>query len=172
MTPKASAHCFAPIVDPNAHILIVGSIPGRMSLDAGEYYAHPRNAFWPIMSRLLGFDICASYTTRTRALTSAGITVWDVLQSCIREGSLDANIDGQSLVVNDFVTFFRNHPHIRQVCFNGTKAYTCYRQSVLKQVNCSTIHYSRLPSTSPANAAVSLEEDKFTAWQMHILSDA
>lgn len=163
-------HCFEPIEDNNASILIVGSIPGQMSLHAGEYYAHPRNAFWPIMSRLLGFNADASYPSRTSALKMARIAVWDVVKSCIREGSLDANIDSNSLVINDFTTFFSNHPHIMQVCFNGTKAQTYYKRFVLKQVNCSTIRYSQLPSTSPANAAISLEE-KFKAWQMHILSD-
>lgn len=103
-------HSFDPIAAPDAEILILGSMPGRASLAAGQYYAHAQNAFWRIMAELLGFDATAPYAERTQALKSARIALWDVLHSCEREGSLDTNIDRETLVANDFAAFLREHP--------------------------------------------------------------
>ena len=86
------ARCFPPIASPDARILILGSMPGRASLAAGQYYAHPRNAFWPIMGSLLDFDASRDYPARVDALKVAGIAVWDILDSCHRPGSLDSAI--------------------------------------------------------------------------------
>lgn len=88
---EALSHCFEPIADRNAQILILGSMPGRESLEARQYYANRRNAFWKIMAELLVFDPASSYEARVHALRSARIALWDVLQACKRVGSLDAN---------------------------------------------------------------------------------
>src|SRR5512147_1506757 len=120
---------FAPIAAPDARVLVLGSMPGRASLDAGQYYAHPRNAFWRIASDLLRFDPGASYAVRKKALTSARIALWDVLHSCVREGSLDARIEEEA--ANDFDRFFRSHPAISHVFFNGAKAEASFRRHVL-----------------------------------------
>ena len=101
--------CFEPVADSNSEILILGSMPGRESLAAEQYYAHRRNAFWKIMSDLLGFDPDSSYGTRLQELKTARIALWDVLQSCTRVGSLDSSIDAGSITVNDFQSFFRTH---------------------------------------------------------------
>ena len=88
----AHIYSFAPIAERNAGILILGSMPGRASLAAGQYYAHAQNAFWRIISELLQFDPVSSYAVRVQALKSARIALWDVLRSCKREGSLDSMI--------------------------------------------------------------------------------
>jgi hypoxanthine-DNA glycosylase len=156
--------CFEPIAAPDSEILILGSMPGRESLAAGQYYANRRNAFWKIMAELLGFDPDSPYETRVHELKAARIALWDVLQSCTRVGSLDAKIDADSITVNDFQDFFHTHNKIRTVFFNGAKAESTYRQYVLPTVGAIPINYMRLPSTSPAHASLSYEQ-KLQAWQ-------
>ena len=148
-------YCFAPIEDRNAKALILGSIPGRASLAANEYYAHPQNAFWRILSELLQFDVKSAYPAKTQFLQSAGIALWDVLQSCSRNGSLDAMIDSGSEVANNFDSFFQSHKQITHVFFNGAKAETCFNRHVLGKIDSTSLSYLRLPSTSPANASMS-----------------
>lgn len=153
---------FRPIEDGNAEILILGSMPGRASLAARQYYAHPRNAFWRIACELLRLDPASSYEARVRALRSARIALWDVLHSCTREGSLDARIENG--VANDFRTFFRTHGKIRRVFFNGATAEASFRRYVLPQIGGVALRYRRLPSTSPANASMSAAR-KLRAWR-------
>ena len=154
---------FAPVASRNARLLILGSMPGEASLKAGQYYAHPRNAFWPILLQWLGLEAGAPYAERLDALRSSGIALWDVLQSCRRSGSLDSAIEPESVVVNDFAAFFARHSHISQVCFNGAAAERCYQQHVLPEVGHLPLAYVRLPSTSPAHAALSPVK-KAAAW--------
>ena len=156
---------FEPTEDRNAEILILGSMPGRASLIAGRYYAHARNAFWRIISELLQLDATASYGMRVRALKSARIALWDVLHSCSREGSLDSMIEPGSQTANDFPAFFRTHRKISHVFFNGAKAEVCFKRHVLRDIDDGSATYARLPSTSPANAAMSFA-DKLGAWQV------
>ena len=156
------ARGFSPIARPDARILILGSMPGQASLAAGQYYAHPRNAFWPIMGALLGFDPALSYPERAAMLTAAGIALWDVLHACSRLGSLDSAIAPDSVEPNDFAAFFAAHPHIGHVFFNGTTAATLFRRHYPEQSR--TFHLVRLPSTSPAHASRNFA-DKLAAWQ-------
>lgn len=156
--------CFEPVADSNSKILLLGSMPGRESLAAEQYYAHRRNAFWRIMSDLLGFDRNSSYEARLQELKKARIALWDVLQSCTRVGSLDSNIDADSITVNDFRSFFRTHDKIQAVFFNGAMAESAYRQYVLPTVGNLPVSYLRLPSTSPAHASLSYEQ-KLQAWR-------
>jgi hypoxanthine-DNA glycosylase len=155
---------FPPITDSNATILILGSMPGQESLRAGQYYAHPRNAFWAIMGELIGAYPAIPYASRTRILQLSGIALWDVLASCHRPGSLDADIDAATLVSNDFESFFLAHPGIRQVCFNGAMAEKCFRRHVQPVLQPGSLHYLRLPSTSPAHASMPYPQ-KLSAWQ-------
>ncbi len=159
------ATSFAPVAAPDARILILGSMPGVASLRAQRYYAHPRNAFWPIMAALLGFDVDAAYEERLQQLKRARIALWDVLESCYRPGSLDSAIDPASQVANDFDEFFRHHPRIELVCFNGGKAATTFRRQVLPTLQTGNLRYLQLPSTSPAHAARSFEQ-KLAQWRM------
>ena len=142
-------------------------MPGAASLAAGQYYAHPRNHFWPIMGRLLGAGPELPYAKRVRRLKSSGIALWDVLESCVRPGSLDADIEEGSIAVNDFAGFFDAHPRIGAVFFNGAKAESAYRRHVLQGLPspACTLPVCRLPSTSPAYAALSLGR-KLALWEM------
>jgi hypoxanthine-DNA glycosylase len=153
---------FAPIAGRRARILILGSMPGRASLEAGQYYAHARNAFWRILSELLGIAPRATYRARKAALLAANIALWDVLHSCDRHGSsLDSRIEAE--VANDFASFFRSHARITHVFFNGAKAEASYRRHVLPGLGVA-LRYARLPSTSPANASVPYRH-KLAAWR-------
>ena len=156
---------FAPIADARARILILGSMPGAASLAAGQYYAHAQNLFWRILGEITGAAPSLPYATRARALKSSGIALWDVLESCAREGSLDADIDDATIRANDFVSFYRAHPRIVQVFFNGVKAEACYRRYVLPLLanGPASPAYQRLPLTSPANASMS-RAHKLRAW--------
>lgn len=160
----AVATSFAPVAEPSARILILGSMPGVASLQVQRYYAHPRNAFWPIMANLLGFAADERYEQRLQHLMAAKIALWDVLESCYRPGSLDSDIDPNSQVANDFNHFFCDHPRIERVCFNGSKAETVFRRQVLPTLTRRDLRYVRLPSTSPAHAARSFEQ-KLAQWR-------
>jgi TDG/mug DNA glycosylase family protein len=156
---------FPPIADRTAETLILGSMPGEASLAASQYYAHPQNAFWRIMGSLLDFDPILPYAARVRAVKAAKIAVWDVLNSCTRPGSLDASIDRETLIPNDFAAFFRGHPRIRRVFFNGSTAEALFNRHVKNGLVLGRVGFTRLPSTSPAHAARSFE-DKLRAWRV------
>lgn len=156
---------FAPVAAPDARILILGSMPGVASLEAGQYYAHPRNAFWPIMGALFGAGPDLPYAERVVQLMASGVAVWDVLQACEREGSLDSNI--RSEVPNDFAAFFRTHPSIRRIGLNGGKAAAAFRKHVVRQ-GPPLAEIVTLPSTSPAHAARSVEM-KCALWKAALL---
>lgn len=160
----ARVHSFAPIADENAEVLILGSMPGLASLTANQYYAHPQNAFWRIIAELLQFDATSPYPTKIQALKSARIALWDVLQSCSREGSLDAKIENDTHTANDFQTFFSTHKKITRIFFNGAKAEECFKRYGLQKFAGSAVIYLRLPSTSPANASLSFAQ-KLDAWR-------
>lgn len=140
-------------------------MPGIASLRASQYYAHPRNGFWPIMETLWNIPADASYAARVRAVKQAGIAIWDVLASCQRRSSLDSDIDPRSIAVNDFAGFFRTHAAIRTIAFNGGTAAQLFRRHVLPGLDASLreLPMLQLPSTSPANARLTLA-DKRRAW--------
>lgn len=148
---------FPPIETPEATVLILGTMPSVASLRAGQYYAHPRNAFWPIVARVVGFDVASAYSERLRRVNAARVAVWDVLASCTRPGSLDSRIVDLSAVPNDFNDFFAKHPAIVRVCFNGAKAEALFRRHVAASLSDARLDYVRLPSTSPANASIAFE---------------
>jgi len=155
---------FPSVADRDARILILGSIPGVESLRQQQYYAHPRNAFWPIMGRLFGFDASLTYADRLAQLRKNGVALWDVAHRCIRPGSLDSAIDHASVEPNDFVSFFQIHKEIHHICFNGRKAEELFRRMVSPHL--ATIPECHLlPSTSPAHAALDLEQ-KLARWRL------
>lgn len=156
---------FPPIAAPDARILILGSMPGIASLEAAQYYAHPRNAFWPIMGALFGAGPEQPYADRTACLKAQRVAVWDVLQLCVREGSLDADIRAE--VPNDFAAFFAAHPRIRRIGLNGGKAAASFRKHAAMHMPVGA-EAVILPSTSPAHAARSLET-KLSLWRAALL---
>lgn len=164
---EISKEGFAPIVAADAKILILGSMPGEASLLKQQYYGHPRNTFWPIMDALLGIGTAVCYQQRKELLIAHGVAVWDVLQSCNRLGSLDANIQTDSVKINKLEDLFAGCELIRYVFFNGGMAEKLYQKHVLPDVRYqfSYLEYLRLPSTSPANASLTLEQ-KIEAWKV------
>lgn len=155
---------FPPIARADARVLILGSMPGVASLKAGEYYAHPQNAFWRIMGDLIGAGRELEYLARARTLMEHRIALWDVMQTCVRPGSGDSEIVEESIVPNDFAAFFATHPRVHRVYFNGTKAEQTYRRYVLQDVP-RELDYVRLPSTSPAHASRTYKQ-KLVAWRV------
>jgi len=155
---------FKPICNPDAEILILGSMPGERSLQMRQYYAWPHNAFWPIMGELIQFDPAAPYSKRCRALADVKVALWDVLASCQRKGSLDGDIKNEK--VNDFAKFFNSHKHIKAVFFNGQKAQKLFRRYVLKKLpgKFDGLDFKVLPSTSPAYASMKFEQ-KLNCWR-------
>ena len=148
-------HAFPPLVDEHAHTLILGSMPGEASLQAGQYYAHPRNGFWPIVAEVLGFAADLPYPERCAALLARGCALWDVLATCERAGSLDADI--RNGTPNNFPAFFADNPRITRVFFNGSTAEGEFRRKVMPRLELGEgrpLTLCRLPSTSPAYAAL------------------
>jgi len=140
----------------SAERLILGTMPGKASLAAQQYYAHPRNHFWGFITTLLGLPEVLTYDARCEALVARRIALWDVLKACTRGSSLDADIDTASIVPNDFHDFLAAHPRITRIYFNGAKAEALYLRHVLPQLpaELADIETLRLPSTSPANASI------------------
>jgi len=147
-------------------VLILGTMPGKQSLAAQQYYAHPQNAFWRILGELLQFDAESDYATRIELLRQSRIALWDVLKFCVRESSLDTDIERSSEIPNEIAQLLRTQRTIQRVCFNGAKAAQLYRRHVLPQLPHAfrTIEYIALPSTSPAHAGMRYAQ-KLEAWR-------
>ncbi|HMD73383.1 MAG TPA: DNA-deoxyinosine glycosylase [Steroidobacteraceae bacterium] len=156
---------FAPISAASARILILGSLPGQMSLQRGEYYAQPHNAFWRIMGALFDAGPNLPYAERKRRLIAQDVAVWDVCASARRAGSLDASIASTSVVPNDFVGFYAAHPRIESIGLNGAAAAVLYERLVERTLAqpLTRMRRVRLPSTSPAHASMSFDQ-KLAAW--------
>lgn len=148
---------FAPILGAHTRVLILGSFPSVASLHAGHYYAHPRNAFWPILSEILGVPLVElPFEQRYQALRQHGVGLWDVVRQCQRQGSLDAAIRGVSVHEADAV--LRPLP-VKRLVFNGKTAAhwgASYAPWVSDRVTA--------PSTSPAHAGMPYAA-KLAAWQ-------
>ncbi len=153
---------FPPILGAAPRFLILGSLPSQASLAAGQYYAHPRNAFWPILGAIFGFDATLPYETRVDKLKAARIAVWDVCAAAHRPGSLDSAIAPDTVTPNNFAALFARHPTIRTVLLNGGTAADLFKSRVLPTLEtCPDRH--RMPSTSPAHAGMRFD-DKRRHW--------
>jgi hypoxanthine-DNA glycosylase len=147
-----------PVLSPNSRLIVLGSFPGRASLAAQQYYAHPRNHFWPILSALWGVDLPGlPYPQRVQVLRDRGLALWDVYASCRREGSLDSAIE--DAVLNDLPSLRLHAPLLQAVAHNGGESARSMR---ITRTLGLPVH--RLPSTSPANASWSFER-KLAAWR-------
>jgi hypoxanthine-DNA glycosylase len=157
---------FAPVVNSSSRVLVLGSMPGKVSLLAGEYYAHPRNLFWRLMEDLLGVDRSATYPERIAQLLARRVALWDVLKTCTGASSLDSDILPASIVANDFAGLFQAYPKLEVVCFNGAKAAASFRRHVLPGLGGrKDVVFHPLPSTSPANASIPLAK-KLADWRV------
>lgn len=153
---------FPPVLDRRTRILVLGSFPGEASLAAQQYYAHPRNQFWRLLSAVLDDDLASlPYEQRLLQLLTHRIGVWDVIALCEREGSLDTAI--RRAQANDFALLKRQSPDLFRVCFNGKTSGKFAHQ--FAAAGFSTLV---LPSSSPANAQFSFEQ-KLAQWRNIIL---
>jgi TDG/mug DNA glycosylase family protein len=148
-----------PVYGESVEVLILGSFPSRQSLEKKEYYGNPQNHFWHIIEALFNIDRHIPYTVRISRLTEHRIALWDVLSGCCRDGSADVHI--REPVFNDIAGFLIEHRTIRLVALNGTTAGRYYHKQKISTLVPAVI----LPSTSPANARVSLPE-KVRAWSI------
>lgn len=143
----------APVIGPAPRLLILGSMPGVASLEAGRYYAHPRNAFWPILGELIGLDPVGDYAARCRTLVERGIALWDVVAECVRPGSLDARIAAGTVKANPIDRLLASEPGLSAIAFNGRTAEQLFRRHLLPRLP-RPVALLGLPSTSPAHAAL------------------
>lgn len=153
-----------PIIDENTKVLIVGSMPSVQSLEKQQYYGNARNHFWPIIATLVEEEMPDDYAQRVALLKKNGIGLWDSIQSCERQGSLDTNIRNE--VANDFAWLFREYPHIKAVLFNGAKAFDVFKKHVgLDRL--AGYDYQKMPSTSPIPGKnIKTFEQKIEAWRV------
>jgi len=154
---------FRPIVTPQSKLLILGTMPGEKSLELQQYYGNRGNQFWKLMFTILNVPFTLNYHERLELLLKHDIALWDVLQYCEREGSLDSNIKNE--VANDFESFYSEHPAIKNVFFSSKNAAAYYDKYVGRRTD---IIYDVLPSPSGANASKSFSE-KLGEWQKKIL---
>jgi hypoxanthine-DNA glycosylase len=161
LTPRIAApvkRSFPPIVDRQARALVLGTLPGEESLRRQEYYAHPRNLFWPIVFALFDAPPTADYDARLAFVAARGIALWDVCESCVREASADATIRGE--YPNAIDDLLDAHPKIRSVAFNGTGARRLHDRHFARRPD---LAYLALPSTSPAHASIDFA-GKLSRW--------
>lgn len=161
---------FDPLLSKTMHTLVLGTMPGQKSLQLKQYYAHPRNALWPILCAIVNGEKPTykvhqqlSYGERCKLITNAGFGLWDVLASCERPGSLDGNIVRESEYPNDIPALLRQHPDVERIVCNGRTAEKLFQRHILGQLDAPLPTIVCLPSTSPAMAALSLIE-KFERW--------
>ena len=148
----------APVVDADTRLVVLGSFPGVASLQAQQYYGHPRNHFWPILGALWGLDLMPlAYPQRLAAARAHGLGIWDVYAHCEREGSLDTAIRRAQL--NDLAGLRRLAPRLEGIAHNGGES-----ARAMRATGALGLPVYRLPSTSPANASWSFER-KLAAWR-------
>ncbi len=158
---------FPPLVGSSPRWLILGSFPSVASLAAQGYYSHPRNAFWPIMGALFGFDPALPYPERAARLMAAGVALWDVIGQCRRFGSRDEAIARDSIVVNDINALITSHPSLTCIVTNGsvaTRLFCRYFWRNLPEEERARLTHHPAPSTSPAHASRSFAE-KVALWR-------
>ena len=154
---------FGYVARADAHVLILGSLPGKVSLERGKYYAQPYNAFWRIMGELAGASRDLPYPDRLNLLKQNHIALWDVCATGFRAGSLDSAIQLATVKANDISDFLRMHTGVRLICFNGRKAHEIFVRKVQQEPRAlfERIRYAVLPSTSPAHAGMPYQQKLF-----------
>lgn len=149
-----------PLIDNSSRILILGTMPGDQSIARQQYYGNRGNHFWKIMFLIFDKDYSLSYDDRKALIKANRIALWNVLASCIREGSSDARITNE--VANDFTDLHIQYPAIRYIFFESKTAARWYQKYVIPHPD---ILYHTLPSTSGLNAGISFSQ-KVEMWQI------
>ena len=152
---------FAPVVNHNTKLLVLGSLPGEKSLAQNQYYGNSQNRFWMLMSEALGVELVAlTYPMRLQTWLNNGVGLWDVVAQAHREGSLDSNIRNQTN--NDLISLFATLPQLATIAFNGGTA----ARIGLKVLGQYAERYRiiQLPSSSPAYTLT--YEKKLAAWRV------
>lgn len=152
-------HTIPPVCDAHSHTLVLGSFPSVKSRESGFFYGHPQNRFWRVLATVFQEHIAETTEEKTALLLRHGIALWDVIASCDIAGSSDSSIE--NVVPNDIGTLLRTHPSITRVFTNGGTAHALYLKHCMTNTNIADVP---LPSTSPANAAFSLER-LVAVWQ-------
>jgi double-stranded uracil-DNA glycosylase len=167
---KGWAEGFPPVEPRQARVLVLGSLPSQESIRRGEYYAHPRNAFWPIMGELFGAGQGLPYAPRLQVLAERGLMLWDVLRAAERRGSMDSAIHPRRAEANDIPRLMTRHPELRRIVFNGGAAEALFQRHVFPRggERLAGLDRVRLPSTSPAHASRSFEE-KLDLWRLALM---
>ena len=154
---------FAPIIFPDSEILILGTMPGEKSLELQQYYGNRGNQFWKLLFTILNQPFSTDYEVRKDLLKRHKIALWDVLQYCEREGSLDSKIKNEQ--PNDFNSFYSNFPNIKAVLFSSKNAFAYYNKYAEQE---NEVMYDVLPSPSGANASMPFLK-KLAVWEEKIL---
>lgn len=162
---SSRVHSIEPIIGHNPRIMILGSMPGIISINAVQYYANPRNLFWAVLADLFGIDIDCSYESKIQQIQQLPLIVWDTLKTCRREGSLDSKILNTDIEANDIVALLRQFPTVEAIAFNGIASAKYFDRLVKPQLATDLdIELLKMPSTSPANAAMKREQ-KIELWR-------
>ncbi|WP_368654475.1 DNA-deoxyinosine glycosylase [Ornithinibacillus sp. 4-3] len=157
-------HSFPAVLPKNPRVLILGSMPSVKSLEKQEYYGNPRNHFWPIMFELFQQKPLETYSEKIAFLKGKKIALWDVIQNCFRQGSLDANIIEEE--PNDIFQLLDTFPSLKLIGCNGTKAYQTF-QKHFKNLEKYDVEVIQLPSTSPIPGKYTKSfSEKVEAWSI------
>jgi TDG/mug DNA glycosylase family protein len=161
----AKVHSIEPIIGRNPRIIILGSMPGIISINAIQYYANPRNLFWMVLADLFGIDINCSYESKVQQVQQLPIIIWDTLKSCHREGSLDSKILSTDLEANDIGALLKQFPTVQAIAFNGGASAKYFDRLVKPQLSKDlSVELFKMPSTSPANAGMK-QQQKLEIWR-------
>jgi len=166
---------FAPLIGQGAHTLVLGTMPGQKSLQAQQYYAHPRNALWPILCAIAtrslpSYDVHhqLSYEERCTLILDTGFALWDVLDSCVRPGSLDSRIERDTEQPNAIAALLAKHVSIELIVCNGQTSRALFKRHIEHTLGPTAPSIIQLPSTSPAMATLNLQA-KHDKWRSAIV---
>jgi double-stranded uracil-DNA glycosylase len=152
-------HCFPPVTRPDTRLLVLGSLPGAVSLARQRYYAHPQNLFWRLIGAAIGRDLVPlDYEARLAALLDAGVGLWDTVAAATRAGSLDAAIRLHE--ASDLAALAATLPELKAVAFNGGTSARIGRRQLAGVTGLDLVD---LPSSSPAYASLPYTR-KLEAW--------
>jgi TDG/mug DNA glycosylase family protein len=159
MTSLPLQHCFPPVTRADSRLLVLGSLPGAVSLARSQYYAHPQNQFWRLIGPVVGRDLVPlDYEARLAALLDAGVGLWDAVAAATRKGSLDADI--RLHAASDLAALVETLPELKAVAFNGGTSARIGRAQLARVADIDLVD---LPSSSPAYARIGVET-KLESW--------